>query len=372
MPPFVEKFRALLATGRVANLPTVWSNVLVAHTMATSFTYFGYTIEYGNDPIILPSFVFLIIASSLIYLGGCMLGDARDIEYDSIHKPDRPIPSGIISATSVTLIAWSLLMAGLSLIAVSSTAIYNRTYNYTWTDFKDLFNSSVWLSTLQPHQIILCCLLVTSIVCYAYIHKKHRTAALILMAFCRVQLVFLAISAVHQSWLLPYFLQPVSDDIFMHWKWVVPWMPVLACIVGIYTLLLSWVASTEASPSVFSFRKTLAVGMLALPLVSIWFNSFISAGQTPPWRQEQLDGKFFTVANNLSTSHWIVLILALAWTGHTLRALKTSKPLFVSRALAGFCLLDAVMIAGNSPIVALICIVLFGLALLLQRVTPAT
>ena len=48
MPTAGDKFNALLATGRVANLPTVWSNVLVAYWFATQIkgidlSVFGYT-----------------------------------------------------------------------------------------------------------------------------------------------------------------------------------------------------------------------------------------------------------------------------------------------------------------------------------------
>ena len=55
-----------------------------------------------------------------------------------------------------------------------------------------------------------------------------------------------------------------------------------------------------------------------------------------------------------------------------IQASSRQKPAFVSNALAGFCLLDACIASTFSLPLTLVCFGLFGLALLLQKVTPAT
>ncbi|MGB1260421.1 MAG: hypothetical protein ACPG6P_10295, partial [Akkermansiaceae bacterium] len=78
---FGEKFRALLATGRVANLPTVWSNVLVVFWLSSelrSFTSLG----APSDPAHYYVLIIACVAASLLYIGGCWLGDCRDAEFD--------------------------------------------------------------------------------------------------------------------------------------------------------------------------------------------------------------------------------------------------------------------------------------------------
>ena len=42
-----------------------------------------------------------MVALSLFYVGGMFLNDAFDREFDARSRPDRPIPSGQISGTSV-------------------------------------------------------------------------------------------------------------------------------------------------------------------------------------------------------------------------------------------------------------------------------
>ncbi|MGB0775942.1 MAG: hypothetical protein ACPGUY_08850, partial [Akkermansiaceae bacterium] len=66
---FGEKFRALLATGRVANLPTVWSNVLVVFWLSSelrSFTSLG----APSDPAHYYVLIIACVAASLLYIGG--------------------------------------------------------------------------------------------------------------------------------------------------------------------------------------------------------------------------------------------------------------------------------------------------------------
>ena len=77
-----NRLRTLLVLGRVSNLPTVWSNCLAAWLLGGG----GATKD----------FLFIQLGASLLYLGGMFLNDAFDAEFDRQHRPERPIPSGLI------------------------------------------------------------------------------------------------------------------------------------------------------------------------------------------------------------------------------------------------------------------------------------
>src|SRR5579863_9878663 len=91
--------RTCLVLGRVSNLPTVWSNCLAAWWLGGG----------GNLRKLFP----LLLGATLLYLGGMFLNDAMDANFDSQHRRDRPIPSGIITAKSVWRMGIGLLIAGL-------------------------------------------------------------------------------------------------------------------------------------------------------------------------------------------------------------------------------------------------------------------
>ena len=89
--------RTLLVVGRVSNLPTLWSNCLA-----------GWWLGGARNPEQLP---LLVVGASLLYLSGMFLNDAFDVEYDQQHRPERPIPAGDISLTTVW--RWGLIGLGL-------------------------------------------------------------------------------------------------------------------------------------------------------------------------------------------------------------------------------------------------------------------
>jgi hypothetical protein len=98
-----------LRLGRISNLPTVWTNVLVGALLA------GGSMADGRLPV-------LMLALSLFYIGGMFLNDAFDREFDAIHRPERPIPSGQVSARQVFVIGFGLLAMGMAGVAVASRA----------------------------------------------------------------------------------------------------------------------------------------------------------------------------------------------------------------------------------------------------------
>lgn len=93
-----------LRLGRISNLPTVWSNVFVGALLA------GAGLAEPRLPL-------LMGALSLFYVGGMFLNDAFDREFDAMHRPERPIPSGQVSAREVFLIGFGLLALGMAGVA---------------------------------------------------------------------------------------------------------------------------------------------------------------------------------------------------------------------------------------------------------------
>jgi 4-hydroxybenzoate polyprenyltransferase len=100
-------WRVHLGLGRVSNLPTVWTNVLAGAVLS------GGSLEAGPLGA-------LLIALSLFYVGGMYLNDAFDREIDARERPERPIPSGRISAAEVFGIGYGMLAAAILILVVTS------------------------------------------------------------------------------------------------------------------------------------------------------------------------------------------------------------------------------------------------------------
>jgi 4-hydroxybenzoate polyprenyltransferase len=102
-------FATALRLGRVSNLPTVWSNVFAGSALAGAATDV--------------SVFYVILAASAFYIGGMYLNDAFDRDIDARERPERPIPSGAVSAKSVFAVGFGLLAVGIAgLAAVGSRA----------------------------------------------------------------------------------------------------------------------------------------------------------------------------------------------------------------------------------------------------------
>lgn len=145
-------WQTALRLGRVSNLPTVWSNVIAA----TALT--------GGAPLGLV--VVLSLAGSLMYVGGMYLNDAFDRDIDARERPERPIPSGAVSADGV-------LLAGLTMLALGVLV----------------------LSGAGMHAGILSLALAAAILLYDWHHKRNPVAPFI-MGLCRALLYIAAAAAI--------------------------------------------------------------------------------------------------------------------------------------------------------------------------------
>src|SRR5688500_10764621 len=91
-------WRTLLVLGRVSNVPTVWSNCLAGWYLGGGGTVQG--------------FLLLCLGTTALYIGGMYLNDAFDVEFDRVNRPERPIPSGLITVGEVWAYGLGLLLIG--------------------------------------------------------------------------------------------------------------------------------------------------------------------------------------------------------------------------------------------------------------------
>ena len=104
------KLKLALQLGRISNLPTVWTNVLVGALLA-------------GGALADARLMVLVVALSLFYVGGMFLNDAFDSAFDAQHRAERPIPSGQVTAREVYVYGYGLLLAGLLGVALASRGI---------------------------------------------------------------------------------------------------------------------------------------------------------------------------------------------------------------------------------------------------------
>lgn len=152
----LNRLQLYLSLARASNLPTVWTNAVAAWAVVGQ--------QFHWWPLI-----WLSLAGSLLYAGGCTLNDAFDAKWDAERRPERPIPSDKLSAQEVWLVGLLELALGLAVLGKFGLAV--------------LASGG---------------LVVVAILLYDWLHKKSPWAVL-LMAWCRAQWVATAGLAVFYS-----------------------------------------------------------------------------------------------------------------------------------------------------------------------------
>lgn len=356
MPPLVQRLVDLLAIGRVSNLPTVWSNVLLGVFLAcaipthyvTPLTSSSPRVHDRWSPDLTPTvLVLLLVASTAAYLCGTFLNDWKDAAYDRSHRPERAIPSGRVRRGSI--LALAILFGTASLLALLPV-------------------SGASLATGAA--------LLASVAVYTWIHKQ-TPLAIIPMGLCRALLYLMGFFAVAHSINWARVWEDVRSPATVLAD-TTPGGAVAAVItmalgIAIYIAGLTLAARYESRPGGLPVARPLIHALLFAPLLThTWWWLF----HRPPF----LEGW------HLAIPSLVGLIPFLAWTGRAVVTLKRSIPSFVSRTLAGLCLVDLLAMPGiaatihtgwpaidSQPLLlALIPIGLFPLALALQRVAPAT
>jgi 4-hydroxybenzoate polyprenyltransferase len=107
MSPIRRRLDAYVRLGRVSNLPTVWTDVAAGAALAT----------WGAGPAPLGALAALAGILSAFYVGGMFLNDAYDARIDARERPERPIPSGVVTAEHVERLGFALLAAGVLALA---------------------------------------------------------------------------------------------------------------------------------------------------------------------------------------------------------------------------------------------------------------
>ena len=105
--PPLSPLQVALRLGRVSNVPTVWTNVAAGMALGGA----------ALSPRLL---LWLGLSVSLSYVGGMFLNDAFDARWDAQHRPERPIPAGLVSARTVFLAGFALLAAGALLVCLAT------------------------------------------------------------------------------------------------------------------------------------------------------------------------------------------------------------------------------------------------------------
>jgi 4-hydroxybenzoate polyprenyltransferase len=100
----VKKLVGFLRLTRPANIVTAISDILAGAAIA------GYTGGTGE----LPSVLLLIVATIGLYGGGVVFNDVFDAELDRVERPERPIPSRLITKGEGTFLGASLLTLGVA------------------------------------------------------------------------------------------------------------------------------------------------------------------------------------------------------------------------------------------------------------------
>jgi 4-hydroxybenzoate polyprenyltransferase len=311
------KLKALLDLGRISNLPTVWTNVLAMWLLA------------GGGEHVLRLFP-LILGASLIYMAGTTLNDAIDVKFDREYRPERAIPSGVLTEQQVWIIGLAEMGVGALILLVMAKV------------------SFFWL-------FLLC----VAIFVYDFIHKANPKSIYV-MGACRAFLYFTAASSV---------LEASIDLSFTILIWGAA---ILAYIAG-----LSLVARGESTGEGAGKNE---IAMLAAPLAA-WLFSLFSIGANIP--------VFLTATGFIGWTAYSFLELrrgqekaedieeeqadAEESTGDAAGEPKLSPvPRFVTRLLAGIILIDAMIAAFAAGWAAIIFVALIPCTLILQRRFAAT
>ena len=297
VPLAVKFLRSLLILGRVSNLPTVWTNVIV-----------GWLVGGGS---IDSSIAWLICGVSLLYWAGMTLNDAFDVQWDRSHAPERPIPSGAVSAPTVWVIGILQMIAGVCLI--------------------------LWKSEARWELLLA---LVFCILLYDWIHKKWKGAVLI-MGLCRALVYLLAWSDARSE----MKLGALSPLIYF-----------LGGGVLLYIAGITLVARSERK------KATSELGALPRMLLLVPTSFPVLVLYCEPGTMDLSIKHIF--GGIITSCVWIVFFRSLLTSGKI--------PGGIAYAIAGIALYDATVAILFDQSAGFLCLACFGLTLLAQRFVPAT
>jgi 4-hydroxybenzoate polyprenyltransferase len=162
---------------RPANIITAIADILLGFSASGAALYlFSYSGENLNSEL-LRDLGLLILSTIGLYGGGVVFNDVFDAELDRLERPERPIPSGVISLRKASFLGGSLLIIGII------AAIFVNFY------------SAVLAMTIAILALV-----------YDAISKHHSLWGPVNMGFCRGGNVLLGVSIIPETLINLWFL----------------------------------------------------------------------------------------------------------------------------------------------------------------------
>ena len=216
MSGFTSKVRAFAELGRISNLPTTLSNVMVGVAIGA----YG-AVEPVESGMLWTSIAMAWPAIACFYIAGMAMNDLADARIDLTERPGRPIPSGRVSPLAAMVFILVLLAAGLAALA-----FINRT------------------------ALIAGALLVTVILLYNMVHARW-TASVLLLGAARAGVYSVGAAA-------------IAPD--LNWER----FEIFAITIGLYTAGFSLIARREMQPHHKPLRA-MAVLLAMIPFIPLPF-----------------------------------------------------------------------------------------------------
>jgi 4-hydroxybenzoate polyprenyltransferase len=257
------------------------------------------------------SFLILCLASACLYCGGMVWNDYFDVEQDRRERPFRPIPSGRVSQRTAAGFGGILLASG---VGFAILAALRRPEG------------------ARAAPVVIALLLVAAIFAYNAWFKRMWMGP-VGMGACRFLNVLLGLTVVGQ---------PIA-----RWGWL------LALVVGLYIVGVTWLARTEARLSSQTALGGAAGVMLAALLLALPVPALFDPGTTSPLFPYLLVVLGFLVG----------IPVGKAVAGPTPRHVQSA----VRRSLMGLVVLDAVLATAVTGLVGLAILVLLVPILFLRR-----
>ena len=155
---------------RPANLPTAAADILAGITISLFFLNIeasAFFMERSWNVLL------LVFSSVFLYAGGVVFNDVFDAELDAVERPERAIPSGLISVPQA--VVWGVLLMAVGLFVAYATSVPSGN---------------------------LALVLVVAILVYDGAAKKHSFFGPLVMGICRGLNLLLGMSILSQinSW----------------------------------------------------------------------------------------------------------------------------------------------------------------------------
>ncbi len=102
--------KGYLRLARPANLPTAAADVLAGAAISGVLTGISLNTDWNTSK--LWDIALLVFSSVFLYAAGVVLNDVFDFKLDKVERPERPIPSGLVSVRSAAVFGGVLMNLG--------------------------------------------------------------------------------------------------------------------------------------------------------------------------------------------------------------------------------------------------------------------